>query len=690
MSDPVFDLPILSDPESLAKQDLEFIQERIFKNDMPIPIKNGRVMGDESSDDLGSSDTIKMADIYSPAASLDRPPAYPQLESTRAKREDLKVEEPLTPTKPADLPKTSLFNDIVMECPIATGSSPPKDPFESSYFQDAFGDAYENATRASEQEVLIPADTTARVEVPIMDFSLPTPPWSLRIGPASTSILEMQKNMMKGVIGQCLPKWPSHGKLKVRYNPFPHDLARVAFEEQFLDEDSTWQAFIKDPEGDPVIDTSTLTWKPQGLRILKEDDDDEIEPAQFEKGLPEDFPYLVKKRKMEIEERDNGSGLASATQDSTTNAITTQLPRRKTPKQTQLGSKGKQPQLDRVDRGRSLLLGGPFSVGNSVDNFLEIRGTKRSKLGESSSFTKVSTQVPVPARANSPSELLIQLPIRNSPIPNKIESPLPAPPSIFFNNQMNVIVASTLLKYRTLIRHIEVLSPRIILVERDFSAHDTTMWMPGSVARSPIASPLVSEADIIVSPLVGIIIANLQKIKQKPLPGQKTQVAIRERVENVSVRYEKLIVLVTEGRQDETTRELDDGDCTAFSEFVSFTSSLPNTINVQFIGGGEASLAKWIVNAISSHKIDIELLADETHWELFLRRAGLNAFAAQAIILGLKAPDGIDLSNASKAAIFGLTAFVEMGKEQRIARFGPVCGNRLMERVSAVVDARWS
>jgi hypothetical protein len=214
--------------------------------------------------------------------------------------------------------------------------------------------------------------------------------------------------------------------------------------------------------------------------------------------------------------------------------------------------------------------------------------------------------------------------------------------------------------------------------------------MPNSVSRSPITSPLASEADIIVSPLVGIIIATLQKIKQKPLPGQKTKSAIRDRLEKVSARYEKLIVLVTEGRQDETTRELDDSDCTAFSEFVGFAQRLETAVNVQFVGGGEAALAKWLVSAITRHKIEEELLTDETHWELFLRRAGLNAFAAQHIISALKAPDNVDLSSPGNAALFGLTVFVEMGREQRVARLGPMCGNRLMARVSAVVDARWS
>ena len=100
-------------------------------------------------------------------------------------------------------------------------------------------------------------------------------------------------------------------------------------------------------------------------------------------------------------------------------------------------------------------------------------------------------------------------------------------------------------------------------------------------------------------------------------------------------------------------------------------------------------MSKWIVSNIVQFRVDTELIADETFWELFLRRAGLNAFAAQAVIGELKAPDGVDPGIPSKAGLFGLTSFVEMGREERLARFGATCGHRVLARVSAVVDARW-
>ena len=112
---------------------------------------------------------------------------------------------------------------------------------------------------------------------------------------------------------------------------------------------------------------------------------------------------------------------------------------------------------------------------------------------------------------------------------------------------------------------------------------------------------------------------------------------------------------------------------------------------MQFVGGGEATLSKWLASTIAENRVtgDSDLLQEETHWELFLRRAGMNAFAAQAVISGLKAPDGVDPTGPTKAGLFGLAAFVDMAAEQRIVRFGPLCGRRLLERVNAVVDANW-
>ncbi len=120
-----------------------------------------------------------------------------------------------------------------------------------------------------------------------------------------------------------------------------------------------------------------------------------------------------------------------------------------------------------------------------------------------------------------------------------------------------------------------------------------------------------------------------------------------------------------------------------------FASGFETSIDVQFVGGGDETLSRWLASAIVRYCLNIDLLPEETYWELFLRRAGLNTFAAQSIIAELKAPDGVDAGGPSKAGLFGLTAFVEMGREERVARFEQLCGRRVLERVSGALDPVW-
>ena len=155
------------------------------------------------------------------------------------------------------------------------------------------------------------------------------------------------------------------------------------------------------------------------------------------------------------------------------------------------------------------------------------------------------------------------------------------------------------------------------------------------------------------------------------------------------------MVLVSEACADESTNGLDGSDTLALAESTGFCSSLDASVILQFVGGGEETLAKWLVAIMvqygSQGESSVPLLEDETMWELFLRRAGMNAYAAQAVIADLKVPDGVDVEEGSKAGLFGITAFVEMRQEERIVRFERILGGRrVLQRVGQVLDANWS
>ena len=157
----------------------------------------------------------------------------------------------------------------------------------------------------SQQERLIEAGATARVDVRTMDFSKPDPPWNtFEQCKGPTTLLRMQKAMMENIVGQHHKEWPGikQAIAKLNYCPFPMHLAKTAVQEEFEDSDTTWEVFVQF-SGDGVINSSTQVWKPPGLRILRdEDEENEIEPAEFLKDQPHDMSYLVKKRKMALEE----------------------------------------------------------------------------------------------------------------------------------------------------------------------------------------------------------------------------------------------------------------------------------------------------------------------------------------------------------------------------------------------------
>ena len=172
--------------------------------------------------------------------------------------------------------------------------------------------------------------------------------------------------------------------------------------------------------------------------------------------------------------------------------------------------------------------------------------------------------------------------------------------------------------------------------------------------------------------------------------GQRAKSEIRDRLERISVRYEKLVVLVSTDASDGFSDELEKQEWTALSEFIGFTSGLECNIIVNFVFGGGEALPRWIISLIIQHRTAEELISDVTQWELFLRRAGMNVFAAQYVLASVMTLPSVRTRKPSRAETCGLSQFVDMNRNERNARFRDVCGVRLLERVSDAVDAKWS
>ncbi|KAB8298315.1 hypothetical protein EYC80_002044 [Monilinia laxa] len=656
---------------------------------------------------------VKPVEIYSPPEDwkyFNESPSSP-LQGKGVVLADLKVEEPLTPLKlplEESRPKSVHFSNIVEELLLSsrpqTGSS--EAVLETKFFEEAFGESGDQANHRAEKERLV--DTRNRVEVPVMDFNTSGPPWMLNNFHSVNAVSSILQRKIEEVGIDRSERWPGLKKLHVKlpWAPFKHDLGSVVGES--LGNYDIWKSFVHGTSDEMAITSSDLTWKMEGLRILQQyedDEEDELEIGYFPKEI-EDISPLIGKRKSEMEDvehrqrqkRQNKSYTCGATMQVEHMLTTPDMRHDKSKYQENTASNIPKRARPAAEEQVSLLEG-IFSAKDALNNFLEIRGAKKPKLIESAHFSTRNTPPPITP---------YQTPLNNGakslePAASETHVPLPTPIVVAPETSISIILSSTLLRNRLLVRSLQSLLPTLKISERDFSAHNTTIWNHGSVIRSPVTSTLTYEADIIVSPTTGLILTTLQHIKQKPLPGHKTAVPIRDRLEKVSGRYENLIILVSS-----PTIELGESDCMAWADFVGFTLTLQACIIMNYIpvdsnNPDDQVMAKYISALIIQHlppsSYNLELLEQESYWEIWLRRAGMNAYAAQAIIVHLKAPEPrlqpgdegyeVGMQTIDERGPYGLAWFVQMGALERMGRLGKLVGERVLERVGWTVDQMW-
>ncbi|KAK4697487.1 hypothetical protein P7C71_g593, partial [Lecanoromycetidae sp. Uapishka_2] len=581
------------------------------------------------------------------------PPLRPPLE-------ERKVEVPLEPAEPEQPPpwkrKTVSFSEALPELiPDLPPSIPRPENASSSdidtYFAETIAPIATKAERAIEQEQLQEEDTTLRVTVPIMDFTLPVAPWKVNCSaPRSANETESSRKLLTKMKELHLSKhaWPLSKKAEreLKWAPFPAALAKIETQESIPDNGSL-EKYLARPER---VDVNSLTWKPDGLRIL-DDIRDRYEEDLKEGTFPEekDINSLIRKRKLALEADDLSS--SSPAQDTrATMEMSTQ----------------------------DLFFARTCFSTNAMKNYLDMR---RGVVTAPKSHHFPTQPLPGPSEPSTSQ----RFPDRSTQISASTRPYLPAPSIMPTNIPYLFVVSASFLSNRKLSRQIQHLFPSAEFIERDFNLHvDRAERPPSKPTGDPIiASAIADEADIILSPSTGLIWTTLQKIKQRSLPGQVTRSAVKERVIGARPKYERLLVLVSEDRGD-----IESSDCEALIEFIAFCSASQDEVQVTFIGGGDDELANWIVATMVKFAVPgVKLIQDETIWEVFLRRAGMNAFAAQVILGKLKPQDRED---GNRITDNGLKAFVKMSTQDRETRFEALLGGkRVLGRVSKGLDAMW-
>lgn len=224
---------------------------------------------------------------------------------------------------------------------------------------------------------------------------------------------------------------------------------------------------------------------------------------------------------------------------------------------------------------------------------------------------------------------------------------------------------------------------------------------------------LGGSVDIILNATTGLILTNIQALKQKNLPGQKSQGSntLQSRIRSASAPYQTIFVLITANSTAvESSSHL-------IAEFTAFCAALrpistricplwimipSTTLTLGALRPPSDPVTAWTWRLIAQHsqrvRGDMSFIDDTTLWELFLRRAGVNALAAQLMLgmlkrdaLPLVAGEDVDMQGSDgdggpARGKWGLRRLVAMSPQERRQMFGEYVGKKCLACLAQALD----
>ncbi|KAK4244475.1 hypothetical protein C7999DRAFT_43878 [Corynascus novoguineensis] len=667
-----------SDPSSRVSEDIEDAEKIFFKTDFEfwsgVLEKDGMP---ERYDNLDISEMIRAGELRSPTAQI----------SSKSIARDLSFKLPLLSFSdghhddPQDMGVLSSADLKHAKEKMATGDTLSGSNDPTDQLVALFQTSATTVTRATEQERLQPLDATDRVTVPVLDFSISVPEWEKRLWEAKKIFQWIQKE--NGIDFFSL-RWlhNKRGEQRMVWVPLPHMREKRLISKEQLEIDTTsLEYFLRRVHGDEILTSADYIYKEPGLAVLRTQDDDDDEgyltpiqlsaqqpPNRFE---PTNLVMTVPSRQIEeafhkrLASTEQTQPLAASPAASATDIISpTFIP------------------STNILRG---FMSEYTDFAPLVDNFLEMNFSKKPKLTHSRYFVQ-------PGTAKSTSQFKAdEAAMLMAPPPKPVPALVPSInlPRIFPR------IAVSFRTSHTLIQQLKRLIPAIELIHRNHDKYRTHRYIQG------VASPNLDEADIVVSPITGIHLTTMVQLRQRVIPGVQPRATNFCRVlENVAMRHERVVVLVSEGNKyNETASPLSQSDARALAEVQGFAAASSATtahVQLMYVGGGMETLAKWIAAVVCEYYpkeaegVRDLLLPVETFWEVFLRRAGMNVFAAQVVLGKLKMPDGSPAIGGEDGQVFGLPLFLTMPKKQRVEMSAEAFGGRrVLDRVSDFIDKPW-
>ncbi|KAL8297431.1 hypothetical protein RB597_006507 [Gaeumannomyces tritici] len=669
-------IPSPSEPRSLLSEELGMAEATIFNQ-----------YRDEISHPESAASGDSKGNPFTDSPSSDGPLV---MESCERRIADYKLEVPLFSSRHPEPPAIEIDFPSLQLGPLSKTVDEKRDHVDKR-LHEKLQEAAEKASRHVEQEQLDPLDGLVRIKVPVVDFTRPVADWGHLAGDS--------KAMFKHIIrshpgGFNLPKWPvdKRAERELRWVLTTSGAAVSTAETLTAAEESNLDELLGDMDDTP--ESALLVQKPRGLVVLRcsQDSDDDVEPwfgtppsARITASVPDpavadadDLMELVRKRKQSSKKK---------------------LKAQRSPKRARGGA-------DARPRGALLMDGRHPQSAQLLTSFLKIRGMEspEPKPTDQAVAHPVIVDGSGPASDTPGAGDGIQPAISPEPLvanqteearASKIAEAPPGPLVEVPDFSLKLIISINL--PRGLVRGLQDLLPGVEFVERNYNANNSSVWGTG-------ASPLGGEADITVSPATGIITATTVQVRQQTPGGSDDDNMLQRRVRCASSRYERLIVLVSDGSLDITAAcPMSEADGLAFVKLQAFAAQLDAaaTVSVYWVAGGEAAVVRWAASFACASAAGVRLLQpllvqDETLWELFLRRAGMNVFAAQVICGLLQDPSARDGGRVATGTPglpgdYGLPAFLRMSAQERVNRFsGVLGGRRLLDRASELIDQPWN
>lgn len=700
----------MSDKTSLDIVKREELERTLLKHDrieLPHPGPNGELSQESMLLDYAEHG-LPASDIKETKLSL-MTQWSPQMERPSAER--LKTEVPLMPMPLQQKDETGAEENCSKPPPrqvlptfSRTSVKQPED-FSDLLDDDFLGEmahlASQKIEEQLEQENLRTVEIMA-VEVPALESTMPDKHRK------ALDISLMKDSLLRRTFAMD-PK----SERNLPWTPFPSELASVKFDgAPDPCEDAYLTNTLSEFRSKIVIKSQDLLWKPDGLRILHGEDntdDEKLQIAGFDLGNRRERDLLSRLEEGKALPKSLGrqvTDLSALGESSHLENVQPNLTAPKTRPSSSIPLKREaspilHPQPKALKDPRQARSQCTFSAVSSLASFMATRKQDKHAPTGSQYFAAASAQEVCQtvrqgvARLPRTQQATVQVPA--SPVLKEVHVPtLPHPPTSG-SCQQTIIVNSSLLKtHRGLVRRFEN-SKALNVIYRDFDG------------RSGIRSN--EDADIIISPTTALILTTLQATTQASLPGHRPfDSLVRDRIARLVSQYDKLLVLLSYTAPQPTLTALSVSDAAAVNSVVAFcacfngsvnTVLLPATTNLSLtdrnsplqpsVSANESYMEDWVLGLMSKHVFlplgdaPLTLLQDETLWELFLRRLGMNAYAAQAVLSMLKAgPD------AQAAVVWGLRAFVCMGDEERVRRFAGVVGERMVHCINDQINSRWS